>query len=140
MLTCPIVRAAPCSGSGVGAVIMSHLVIVGGSDAGISAALRVKELQSTTQVTVLVEDAFPNYSICGLPFYLSGEVKDAHQLAHRTHEMLTQTGMQLLLNQKGVCIDPVEHRLTVEDQSSSTSTLIYDQLIIATGARPRRPS
>jgi flavin-dependent dehydrogenase len=43
---------------------MSHLVIVGGSDAGISAALRAKELESTTQVTVIVEDAFPNYSIC----------------------------------------------------------------------------
>ncbi len=42
---------------------MSHLVIVGGSDAGISAALRAKELDSTTQVTVVVEDSFPNYSI-----------------------------------------------------------------------------
>jgi NADPH-dependent 2,4-dienoyl-CoA reductase/sulfur reductase-like enzyme len=53
---------------------MSHLVIVGGSDAGISAALRARELEPSTRVTLIVEDAFPNYSICGLPFYLSGEV------------------------------------------------------------------
>ena len=119
---------------------MGHLVIVGGSDAGISAALRAKELESTTQVTVIVEDAFPNYSICGLPFYLSGEVRDYHQLAHRTHEMLIETGMQLQLNQRGLSIDPVEHRLTTQDQSSSISTLVYDQLIVAIGARPKQPS
>ncbi|MBA2678663.1 MAG: NAD(P)/FAD-dependent oxidoreductase, partial [Ktedonobacteraceae bacterium] len=46
---------------------MSHLVIVGGSDAGISAALRAREQDSSTRVTLIVEDAFPNYSICGLP-------------------------------------------------------------------------
>jgi NADPH-dependent 2,4-dienoyl-CoA reductase/sulfur reductase-like enzyme len=39
-----------------------------------------------------------------------------------------------------VRIDPVEHRVTLEDQSSSISTLSYDQLIIATGARPKRPA
>ena len=57
---------------------MSHLVIVGGSDAGISAALRARERDSSVQVTLIVEDAFPNDSICGLPFYLSGEVPNAH--------------------------------------------------------------
>ena len=55
---------------------MSHPIIVGGSDAGISAALRARELDTSVQVTMIVEDAFPNYSICGLPFYLSGEVQD----------------------------------------------------------------
>jgi hypothetical protein len=33
---------------------MSHLVIVGGSDAGISAALRAKELESTTQANTFL--------------------------------------------------------------------------------------
>jgi NADPH-dependent 2,4-dienoyl-CoA reductase/sulfur reductase-like enzyme len=76
---------------------MSHLVIIGGSDAGISAALRARELDSSTRVTLIVEDAFPNYSICGLPFYLSGEVPDPHQLAHRTREEITGAGIDLLL-------------------------------------------
>ncbi len=50
---------------------MSKLLILGGSDAGISAALRTRELDTTWEVTIVVEDAFPNYSICGFPFYLS---------------------------------------------------------------------
>src|SRR6202030_4020522 len=61
-----------------------RFVIIGGSDAGISAALRARELDSSAQITVVLADAFPNYSICGLPFYLSGETPDWHQLAHRT--------------------------------------------------------
>lgn len=51
-----------------------HLAIVGGSDAGISAALRARELDPTVDVTVVVADAFPNYSICGIPYFISGEV------------------------------------------------------------------
>ena len=47
-----------------------HLAIVGGSDAGISAALRACELNRTLDVTVVVADALPNYSICGIPYFI----------------------------------------------------------------------
>jgi NADPH-dependent 2,4-dienoyl-CoA reductase/sulfur reductase-like enzyme len=46
-----------------------HIVAIGGSDAGISAALRARELDPTTDVTVVVADAYPNFSICGIPYY-----------------------------------------------------------------------
>jgi NADPH-dependent 2,4-dienoyl-CoA reductase/sulfur reductase-like enzyme len=49
------------------------LLIIGGSDAGISAALRARELDHSATIRVLLADSFPNYSICGLPFYISGE-------------------------------------------------------------------
>lgn len=52
-----------------------RLVVIGGSDAGISAALRAREVRPATQVRLIVADSFPNYRICGLPFYLSGEVQ-----------------------------------------------------------------
>lgn len=39
------------------------LVVVGGRDAGISAALRARELDPSAEVTVVVADAYPNYSI-----------------------------------------------------------------------------
>ena len=31
---------------------------------------------------MLVADAYPNFSICGLPYYLSGDVTDWPDLAH----------------------------------------------------------
>ena len=36
-----------------------HLVTIGGSDAGISAALRARELDPDSEVTVVVADAYP---------------------------------------------------------------------------------
>jgi len=51
----------------------TRLLIVGGSDAGIAAALRAREVDPSAEVAVVVADAYPNYSICGLPFFLSGE-------------------------------------------------------------------
>jgi NADPH-dependent 2,4-dienoyl-CoA reductase/sulfur reductase-like enzyme len=69
-------------------------MVVGGSDAGISAGLRARELDPTVEVTVLVADRFPNFSICGLPYHVSGAVPDWHQLAHRSLEDLEATGMR----------------------------------------------
>jgi len=42
-----------------------HIVAVGGSDAGISAALRAREVNPDAEFTVVVADAYPNFSICG---------------------------------------------------------------------------
>src|SRR2546427_11934880 len=61
-----------------------HLIAVGGSDAGISAVLRARELGSSSEVTVIVADAYPSFSICGIPYYISGEVTNWRNLAHRS--------------------------------------------------------
>jgi NADPH-dependent 2,4-dienoyl-CoA reductase/sulfur reductase-like enzyme len=118
---------------------MTKLLILGGSDAGTSAALRARELDSTAQVTVVLADHFPNYSICGLPFYLSGETPDWHWLAHRTAEDITHDGIHLLLEHTAQAIDPANHLVTVTDRGGQAHKLVYDQLVIATGAVPVRP-
>jgi NADPH-dependent 2,4-dienoyl-CoA reductase/sulfur reductase-like enzyme len=117
---------------------MSHLMIVGGSDAGISAALRARELDPSIHVTLIVEDAFPNYSICGLPFYLSGEVPDFHLLAHRTREEIMGAGIDLLLDHTAQAVDPGEHYVTIVDGAEQVHQLSYDRLVLATGARSQR--
>ena len=71
---------------------MTHLAIIGGSDAGISAALRARELDPTSEVTVVVADAYPNFSICGIPYYVSGEVTHWSNLAHRTADKASFLG------------------------------------------------
>ena len=59
-----------------------NLLIIGGSDAGFAAALRARELSATARITLVLADEFPNYSICGLPFYVSGETPNWRDLAH----------------------------------------------------------
>ena len=116
-----------------------HLIAVGGSDAGISAALRARELDPSTEVTVLVADAYPNFSICGIPYYVSGEVTHWRNLAHRTLEDLAATGMQVQIDTRAVAIDAGRHTLTVTDGSGTARLLTYDRLVVGTGAVPVRP-
>lgn len=118
---------------------MAHILIIGGSDAGISAALRAREVDPAAAVTMLVADAFPNYSICGLPFYLSGEVADWHQLAHRTLGDIESAGIRVRLNTRALAIHPASHTVEVQTDGQAPETIPYDKLVIGTGAEPIRP-
>ncbi|MDQ0371776.1 FAD-dependent oxidoreductase [Cellulomonas humilata] len=115
-----------------------RLVVVGGSDAGISAALRARELDDTTDVTVVVADAFPNYSICGIPYFVSREVPDWRDLARRTRDDLEATGMRLRLETFATDIDVSGHRLRIVHDGAA-DWLDYDALVVGTGAVPVRP-
>ena len=117
-----------------------NLVIVGGSDAGISAALRAKELDPEIVPTVIVADDFPNFSICGLPYYISHEVTDWRNLAHRTRQDIENAG-----DQAHACAAPQPpsirqtKQVTVTDESGIQTRLDYDKLVIGTGALSQRP-
>lgn len=119
--------------------------MVGGSDAGISAALQARATDPAVNVTVVVADRYPNYSICGLPFVLSGETPAWRDLAHRTHDDLAAAGLRLRLDTTAVAIDPDRHELAVVpsdrigDESAHAARIRYDRLVIATGARPIHP-
>ena len=116
-----------------------HLVAIGGSDAGISAALRARELDSTAEVTVVVADAYPNFSICGIPYYLSGEVTHWRNLAHRTIADLEATGMQLRLDTTARRIEVSDRKLLITDLAGAEQLIAYDKLLVGTGAVPVQP-
>ena len=116
-----------------------HLVMIGGSDAGISAALRARELDPGAEVTVVAADAYPNFSICGIPYYLSGEVTHWRNLAHRTVADLEATGMRLRLDTTARRIDAAARKLAVTGPDGAEELLGYDKLIVGTGAVPIRP-
>lgn len=111
------------------------IVIIGGSDAGISAALRIRELDGAAQVAVLLADDFPNWSICGLPYFLSGETPEWRDLAHRTEF----DGIDVQRQHRADHVDPARQVVTVRQPSGESIELSYDRLIIATGAVPIRP-
>jgi NADPH-dependent 2,4-dienoyl-CoA reductase/sulfur reductase-like enzyme len=112
-----------------------RFLIIGGSDAGISAALRAHEVNPDAEVTVLLEDDFPNYSICGLPFYLSGETPDWKSLAHRTEF----DGIAVRRGHRATRIDITAMTVDVSTALSGQISLPYDKLLIGTGAGPIQP-
>ncbi|MBV9450173.1 MAG: FAD-dependent oxidoreductase [Streptosporangiaceae bacterium] len=118
-----------------------HMVAVGGSDAGISAALRAREVDPGADVTVVAADAYPNFSICGIPYYVSGEVPRWQNLAHRTITDLEMAGMRLRLDTTARRIDVAARKLLVTGTAGDDGeeVISYDKLVIGTGAVPVRP-
>lgn len=115
----------------------NHLLIVGGSDAGISAALAARAV-SDWRITVVVADGYPNYSICGIPFYVGGEVAEATDLAHRTRADIEAHDIALALDTRAVEVD-TEAGQVVVDSASGRRSMSYDSLVVGTGARSRLP-
>ena len=118
---------------------MTHLLAVGGSDAGIAAALRARELDPTTDVTVVLADEFPNFSICGIPYWVSGDVTTEASLAHRTRADLEAAGMTVRSSTLASAVDVDRRRLTVTGPAGEEE-ISYDELLIGTGAEPVRPA
>ena len=118
---------------------MARLLIVGGSDAGISAGLRARQVDPQLQVRLLLADHFPNYSICGLPFYISGETPDWRALAHRQLDELERGGLHLLMETVADSFDANARLLRAHSPQSGEQQFQYDRLIIATGAEPIKP-
>ena len=116
-----------------------RLIAIGGSDAGISAALRAREVDPAVDVTVVVADAYPNFSICGIPYYVSGEVTHWRNLAHRTLADLEATGMSLRLDTRASRIDVADHKLLLRAADGTEELLAYDALVVGTGAVSVQP-
>lgn len=116
-----------------------RLVIVGGSDAGISAALRAREVAPGIEPLLILADEYPNFSICGIPFYLSGEVRDWQHLAHRSRSELEQAGLQLLPQAHATSVNPQNRRVSICRNTGEEQEIPYDRLVIGTGAVSNRP-
>ncbi|MEA3453417.1 MAG: FAD-dependent oxidoreductase [Candidatus Caldatribacteriota bacterium] len=105
-------------------------LIIGASAAGLSAALKIRELDVDGEIVVLSEEKFPPYSKMSLPYFLSGECSKEEDLYLRI-----PGGVKLLLDKKVVSLK--EERKVVETETGEEFS--YDKLLIATGAHPYIP-
>lgn len=123
------------------------VLIIGGVAAGPKAASKVIRMMPDAEVTIVEKGAFLSYAGCGLPYYVSGEVKEQRDL------MCTPAGVVrdsvFFQNVKNVRvqggtealeIDRTEKRVRVKTLATGEeSSLPYDKLVLATGASPVVP-
>ena len=121
---------------------MSERVLVVGADAaGMSAASQAKRLRGDDlEVVALERGHHTSFSACGIPYWIGGDVDSVDQLVARTAEQHRANGIDLRMRTEAVGLDLDRREAEVRDhEGGSTYRLGFDHLVLATGARPRRP-
>ncbi|MFF9061161.1 FAD-dependent oxidoreductase [Streptomyces sp. NPDC014882] len=125
-----------------GAAGRKRLVVIGGDAAGMSAASRARRLRGPGELDVVAFERghFTSYSACGIPYWVGGDVEERDDLIARTPQEHRARGIDLRLRTEVTEIDLGRQRVRARDvDSGAESWTSYDDLVIATGARPIRP-
>ena len=119
-----------------------RLVVIGGDAAGMGAAAQARRLDPTLEITALEKGPHTSYSACGLPYLVSGDVEPLDKLVVRTpQEFRDRQRIDVRVLHEVTGVDIGERRLEVRDHDHGrTLYLPFDQLLVATGARPLRPA
>ncbi len=122
------------------------VVIIGGVAAGPKTASKINRLCPDAEVTIVEKGEFLSYAGCGLPYYISGVVKEQKEL------MATPVGtvrdsvffqkvknVNVLNRTEATAIDRENQTVTIRRQDGSEALLNYDKLVLATGASAVKP-
>lgn len=118
-----------------------RLVVIGGVAAGLSAASKARRLDNNLKITVFERSGYVSYGACGIPYYVGGMIAEAEDLLALTADTLrTKRGIDVHVHTEVTAIDREQKQVAVTSlESGETSTVGYDYLVIATGARPIIP-
>ncbi|MFI9309646.1 FAD-dependent oxidoreductase [Streptomyces triculaminicus] len=119
-----------------------RMVVVGGDAAGMSAASRARRLRDREHlaITAFERGRFASYSACGIPYWTGGVVDGPDALVARTPEAHRERGIDLRMLTEVTELDVAGQRVRARELTSGRETWHgYDDLVLATGARPLRP-
>ncbi|MEU4352729.1 FAD-dependent oxidoreductase [Streptomyces sp. NPDC023838] len=120
-----------------------RLVVIGGDAAGMSAASQARRMKGPDDLEIVVFERghFTSYSACGIPYWVGGDVGERDELIARTPEEHRERDIDLRMRTEAVEIDTDRRRVRARGlESGEESWTAYDKLVVATGARPVRPS
>ncbi|MUL01248.1 CoA-disulfide reductase [Aliivibrio fischeri] len=115
-----------------------NIIILGGSAAGMSFAAKYKRNHPNNNVTVIEKRDYISFGACGLPYFVADKFSDTERMISRSPKQAIESGLDIRLNTEVIDLNKTEQTVTVRHKNKEQS-LHYDQLIIATGARPIIP-
>lgn len=123
------------------------IVVIGGSAAGPKAAARAKRLDPTAEVTIIQKAPEMSMASCGYPYFVGGVFNDRNALLSTPYGEVRDPNF--FVNTKGItartetevtAIDRARKVVQCRDlKSGAVDEVPYDKLIIATGAKARKP-
>jgi len=123
------------------------IVVIGGSAAGPKAAARAKRLDPATEVTIIQKAPEMSMASCGYPYFVAGVFNNRNALLSTPYGEVRDPNF--FVNTKGVTARTETEVISIEREhrvvtcrnlkTGTMDELPYDKLIVATGAKARRP-
>lgn len=120
---------------------MTHfnLIVIGGDGAGMGAASQARRINKDLSIAVFERGEHVSYAACGMPYYISDDVKDYKSLiAIDVDEFINKKNIQIHTLSEVTNVDFNLKKITV-NHNVENSSYTYDRLIIATGASAALP-
>lgn len=114
------------------------VVIIGGVAAGATTAARLRRLNKDVEIIMFEKGNYVSYANCGLPYYVSGEIREKSDLLLMTPELFKERfQVDVRVGSEVKAIDPDNQTVAVYNHiTEKTYQESYDQLVIATGSAP----
>ena len=124
-----------------------NVLIIGASACGAKAASRIKRLRPDYRVTILDQGRYISYAACGIPYYLSGKVREFDDLLKTTYGRIRDVGyfkdlkdIDIRTGVRATGIDRASRRVAAVDLATGEPLAFdYEALVLTTGAAPKTP-
>jgi len=119
----------------------NHILIIGCGTAGAAATLMARKTSRDASITVLQDEACPEYSRCGLPYAVSRKIPKFDNLIIHSPNFYSSKLVRadLKLRTRATKVDTKNRTVQVETDEGNTDSLSYNRLVLATGANPSTP-
>ena len=124
-----------------------RVIVVGGAACGPKVAGRLKRIEPSARITVLERGQDISFGACGMPYFIGGSPRRIDALSEtpigvkRSPAFFAKVkGVEVKTGMEVTAIDRAAKKVTVREVATGTeSEEAYDQLVLATGARPITP-
>jgi len=117
----------------------TRLLIIGGVAGGATAAARARRLSETAEITVLERGPYVSYANCGLPYFISRDIKKRSELLLQTPEGFdARYRVKVEVRTEAMEIDRAGKRVRAVGPEGER-WVPYDKLILAQGGNPILP-
>jgi NADPH-dependent 2,4-dienoyl-CoA reductase/sulfur reductase-like enzyme/rhodanese-related sulfurtransferase len=117
-----------------------RLVVVGGVAAGPKSAAKARRCDPEMEIVIYQEEEEISYAGCGLPYFVSGVIKQRDELISRTPGKFAVDGIRVRKHHRVEAIDVTNRTVSGRNlDGDEVFTDQFDRLVLATGAQAIRP-
>jgi len=116
-----------------------NIVIIGCGAGGGTAAQFARKTDRKAHITVFEKGKYPQYSKCGLPYVISGDISEIDDLIEFDEEWFKKANIDLFLGTTVEKID-TDKKIITAKKGNQLIEKKYDSLIFCTGAKPSIPN